>query len=224
MNDQTPLRLDAACGPAPASLQDAAMLFRRRAIMAGLVLRNACRARLRAAPSCSAEMAGAALDIGIFVTFLIATPWTVIGFWNAVIGFWLLHGASDPLAKVSPFLAPPPRPGPLTLRTAILMTLRNEDPARAFSRLRIIRDSLEATGQGAPFRLLYAQRHLAPPYCRRRRAAFRRLAGRIRRCQPRGLPPPRAPMTASRPAICAISCVTSGVLPTISCCRSMPTA
>ena len=27
--------------------------------------------------------------------FLVATPWTVLGFWNAVIGLWLLHGRTD---------------------------------------------------------------------------------------------------------------------------------
>ena len=44
-------------------------------------------------PSSSAPAAGHAVDVILFGCFLIATPWTVLGFWNAVIGLWLLHGS-----------------------------------------------------------------------------------------------------------------------------------
>ena len=49
---------------------------------------------------------GFALVDGIlFLCFLAATPWTVLGFWNAVLGLWLLHGRRDGLARVAPFAA-----------------------------------------------------------------------------------------------------------------------
>lgn len=155
MNDHTPLRLEAGgIGPAgmtPANLQTASTLTRRRLIMAALVLATFAALGVGFAMVLGGD-GWTALDIGIFITFLIATPWTVIGFWNAIIGFWLLHGVKDPLARVAPFMAPmPPADGPILARTAILMTLRNEDPARAFQRLRIVRNSLEATGQGERF-------------------------------------------------------------------------
>ena len=53
------------------------------------------------------------VDAALFVCFLIATPWTVLGFWNAVIGLWLLHGRSDGLAQVAPFAASGERDDPL---------------------------------------------------------------------------------------------------------------
>src|SRR4051812_36210336 len=40
------------------------------------------------------------VDGVMFVCFLIATPWTVLGFWNAVIGLWLLHGRRGGLRDV----------------------------------------------------------------------------------------------------------------------------
>jgi membrane glycosyltransferase len=90
-------------------------------------------------------------DIVIFVAFLFGAPWTVLGFWNAVIGLWLLHGVDDGLDRVAPFLAEGEAATPLSIRTAVLMTLRNEDPERAFRRLRVIKRSLDATGEGAWF-------------------------------------------------------------------------
>ncbi len=31
----------------------------------------------------------------IFLGIVFGTPWAVLGFWNALIGLWLLHGARD---------------------------------------------------------------------------------------------------------------------------------
>ncbi len=91
------------------------------------------------------------VDAALFACFLIATPWTVLGFWNAVIGLWLLHGRRDGMEQVAPFAAAAHANEPIRLRTAVLMTLRNEDPARAFARLRAVKTSIEATGEGARF-------------------------------------------------------------------------
>lgn len=150
MNDQTPFFYDTGTPVTPTGLQNLRLLQSRRAIMALLVT-----ATISLFTWGFAVMLGSDgwnwLDIGILVAFLIGTPWTVIGFWNAIIGYWLLHGVKNPLARVCPFIPCPKAREPLNLRTAILMTLRNEDPARAFTRLRIIRNSLEATGQGAHF-------------------------------------------------------------------------
>ncbi len=152
MNDQTPLRLDLHARDTrftPAGFQEKSVLFRRRAIMALLTLSTiACQLYVLAR-----VMGGngwTALDIGIFAAFIVSAPWTIMGFWNALIGFWLLHFVKDPLAQVAPF-AHHPAKGPLALRTAILMTLRNEDPARAFARLRVVRESLERTGEDKHF-------------------------------------------------------------------------
>jgi membrane glycosyltransferase len=91
------------------------------------------------------------VDAILLVAFAIGLPWTVLGVWNAVIGLWLLHGPRDALAEVAPFAAAGNADTPIVIRTAVLMTLRNEDPARAFHRLKTVKASLDATGEGAAF-------------------------------------------------------------------------
>lgn len=153
MTEQKPLRLAATSQPdawTPAGLQRTSVIFKRRLLVGGLNL-----VTIAVLSYVMARVLGddgwTGLDIGIFVSFVIGTPWTVVGFWNAVIGFYLLHVASSPMAQVSPFLKAGRRATPITHRTAVLMTLRNEDPARAFSRLSIVRQSLDATGHGQRF-------------------------------------------------------------------------
>ena len=87
----------------------------------------------------------------MLVCFGIGTPWTVLGFWNAVIGLWLLHGAGGWRAKVAPFAAAGNLPTPVVAQTAIIMTLRNEDPARAVARLESIKAGVDATAHGSAF-------------------------------------------------------------------------
>jgi membrane glycosyltransferase len=91
------------------------------------------------------------LDLAIYTTILIGLPWTVMGFWNALIGLWLLHGRRDGHKAVSPYLDAAVSAEPLRLRTALFMTLRNEDPVRAFTRLRIMHQSLLKTGEAHAF-------------------------------------------------------------------------
>jgi len=91
------------------------------------------------------------LDMAMMLAFLIGTPWTVLGFWNSVIGLLLLHSPRDALVRVAPFADAGRAPDPIVVDTAVLMTLRNEDPARAFLRLRTVKASLDATGFGERF-------------------------------------------------------------------------
>ena len=92
-----------------------------------------------------------AFDSVLLAAFAIGSPWTVLGFWNAAIGLWLLHGVRNPLAKVAPFAKAGDSETPIIVRTAVLMTLRNENPARAFLRLRTVKQSLDETGFGGQF-------------------------------------------------------------------------
>lgn len=87
----------------------------------------------------------------MFLCFAVGTPWTVLGFWNAVIGLWLLHGGRDAQAEVAPYMAAGEVAMPLAVKTAIIMTLRNEEPGRAITRLRTVKESVDATGEGAAF-------------------------------------------------------------------------
>src|SRR5690606_18708380 len=57
----------------------------------------------------------------------------------------------NPLAKVAPFAKAGDSEVPILVRTAVLMTLRNEDPARAILRLKTVKESLDRTGYGGQF-------------------------------------------------------------------------
>jgi membrane glycosyltransferase len=134
----------------PAGLQSIAQLRWRRSVVAAL------NAVTYAALLCGvANVLGAGgwtiVDAVLMVAFAIGSPWTVLGFWNAVIGLWLLHGVKDPMARVAPFAAAGRSKVSLSVNTAVLMTLRNEDPARAIARLRIVKESIDATGHGGRF-------------------------------------------------------------------------
>lgn len=153
MTDQTHPGLAATPRPAmmtPAGLQRTSTIFQRRLLVLALNL-GAIAVLAYFMARVLGDDGWSALDMGIFASFVIGTPWTVVGFWNAAIGFWLLHFSSSPVAQVSPFLKAARRRTPLAIRTAVLMTLRNEDPARAFARLAILRQSLDETGEGDKF-------------------------------------------------------------------------
>ncbi|MBX9757321.1 MAG: glucans biosynthesis glucosyltransferase MdoH [Beijerinckiaceae bacterium] len=139
----------------PAGLQTRALLFRRRLIVAGLNTITYL-ALLWWLASILSVSGWSVIDVAIFACFAIAAPWSVLGVWNALIGVWLLHGGRfkaglDARAAVAPFAAAGDSDAPLTVRTAVLMTIRNEDPARAFARVATVKDSLDATGQGGAF-------------------------------------------------------------------------
>ncbi|QDL93027.1 glucans biosynthesis glucosyltransferase MdoH [Paroceanicella profunda] len=133
----------------PAGLQPRRVLARRRAIV--IVLNLLSFAGLTAGVAAVFGTGGwSTADVVILATFLLGAPWTVMGFWNAVLGLWLLHGARDGLVRAAPHLAPGAAgawPGDATGRIALMMFLRNEPPERAFARLLALHDSLRATGE-----------------------------------------------------------------------------
>ena len=134
----------------PAELQDTRDLTRRRATVLILNLLSLAAlswllARVFAAGGWSTS------DIVIFVCFLIGAPWTVMGMWNAVIGFWLLHFRKAGVEAVAPHLAAMENSGALTTRTALAMTVRNEPPIRSYEKLARMRADLDASGYGDHF-------------------------------------------------------------------------
>jgi membrane glycosyltransferase len=134
----------------PTGLQANAELSRRRRLV--LVLNVATWLAMMLAAAVILGAGGwTVLDVALLACFAIGTPWTVLGFWNAAIGLWLLHAHKDAAAEVAPFAAAGDLPTPITTKTAIFMTVRNEDPARAIRRLQTIKASVDATGQGGAF-------------------------------------------------------------------------
>ncbi|MHB2165976.1 glucans biosynthesis glucosyltransferase MdoH [Alsobacter sp. R-9] len=134
----------------PAGLQSTSVLARRRLIV---TLLNVVTYLGLAYAMVKVLGAGGwtVIDALMLLCFLLAAPWSVLGFWNSVIGLWLLHATRNPWKEAAPFLEAELDPQPLSIRTAVLLTVRNEDPARALARLRIVKESIERTGEGAHF-------------------------------------------------------------------------
>jgi membrane glycosyltransferase len=87
-----------------------------------------------------------ALDFVLLGLFLITLPWTVIGFWNAAIGFLILRFARDPVAAVTPAAGRIRGDEPITASTALIVCIRNEDPARVIRNLTPMLDGLAPAG------------------------------------------------------------------------------
>ena len=126
----------------PAGLQNSRELFIRRS---GLGL--ACAVIYAALVGSVALILGRGgwtlIDALMLLCFSVAAPWSVLGFVNALIGAWLCWRPSREL------LFDPARSAPDAVRiptVAMVMTIRNEDPLRAFLRLRTVKESLDASG------------------------------------------------------------------------------
>ena len=157
----------------PAGLQPTRLLTRRRAIVAAL---NGVSMLLLSLGLIRIFGAGGwtPADVAIFVAFLIGAPWTVMGFWNAVIGLWLLHFRRDGLAAAAPFMEVATSDAPVRERVAMLMFLRNEDPERAFARLATTKRSLDATGAGGLYDVFVLSDTSDPAVADEEAAAFER--------------------------------------------------
>lgn len=134
----------------PTGTQSTEVLTLRRLIVVGLNIALYCALAFWAATILGAG-GWSFVDMLLMLCFLLGTPWAVLGFWNAVIGLTLLHGVKDGLTSVAPFANLKTPDAPITLKTAIFMTLRNEDPARAFHRFRLVKASVDAAGYGGQF-------------------------------------------------------------------------
>ena len=89
--------------------------------------------------------------IAFMTIYLIGLPWTLLGFWNSAIGFVILRLARDPVGYTNPAIRRTPADSPIAARTAVCLCVRNEDVAAAFGRLRVMIESLAATGAGDHF-------------------------------------------------------------------------
>ena len=133
----------------PMGLQSAGELARRRRISA-LVTGGVYLLLLAWLAQILGAGGWSVLDVLIFACFAIAAPWSVLGVWNALLGLWLLR-REDAMESVAAFASDGDLRQPIVKSTAILMTVRNEDPARAFARLETVKASIDATGEGALF-------------------------------------------------------------------------
>src|SRR4051812_22767479 len=90
------------------------------------------------------------LDFILVVLFAVTLPWSVIGFWNATIGLFIMRTA-QPVACVTPVLARVSGDEPITAKTAILWCVRNEDTGRIIRNIEPMMEGLVASGIAAQF-------------------------------------------------------------------------
>ena len=78
----------------------------------------------------------------VMALFLIGLPWTLLAFWNSVIGFVILRATRDAASYTNAALRATEPTAPINSRTAICIAIRHEDVGRVAARLAIMRASL----------------------------------------------------------------------------------
>lgn len=108
----------------------------------------------------------------IMLLYLIALPWTLLAFWNAVIGFLILRLHGKPAYYTNPALNATLVDAPIVSRTAICVCIRHENVESVAMRLSTMRKSLETTGQSAHFEFHVLSDSTRPGFCAEEESAF----------------------------------------------------
>ena len=90
-------------------------------------------------------------DVALLVLFAVTLPWSVIGFWNASIGFLIMRFARNPTAVVCPVAADIRGDEPIRISSAIVICIRNEVPDRVLRNLKPLMSGLVAAGVAERF-------------------------------------------------------------------------
>jgi membrane glycosyltransferase len=127
-------------------------MFARRLLFAALMATTIAAMLGLAAWALSPGGLGAA-DALLLLCFGLTLPWTVIGFWNAVIGFLIMRFAGNPMTAVVPAAGRIRGDEPITASTAIAMFIRNEAPDRVIRNLDAMMRELDVAGAAGRFHL-----------------------------------------------------------------------
>ena len=92
-------------------------------------------------------------DALLVLFFGLTVPWSVIGFWNAAIGFFIMRFARDPVATVLPSVASMRGDEKITASTAITIFVRNEPPDRVIRNLDAMMREIDLAGAARSFHL-----------------------------------------------------------------------
>ena len=124
------------------------------------------------------------LELVILALFTATFGWIAMPFWNAVIGFALALLRRDPLTlrplqpRAPSGEAAPVAPG--AARTALVMPVHNEDPARVTAGLAAMLHSLDRAGHGGRFDLFLLSDTTDPAIAAAEEAAWAALRRRAR--------------------------------------------
>ena len=155
----------------------------RRVLFAGLVAATMAALLWLAASALSAGGFGPA-DAVLLVLFGLTLPWSVIGFWNATIGFVLMRFARDPVAAVLPAAARVSGDEPITGSTAITIFIRNEPPERVIRNLDAMMGELAGAGFADRFHVYVLSDTGLPDVAAQEENGFAALAARWRSRMP----------------------------------------
>lgn len=82
----------------------------------------------------------------MLVLFSLSFVWIAIWFWNSMLGFIIQAFSRNPGVAASPILSHVDRSRPITARTAVVMPIYNEEPARTCRRMEATYRSIAAAG------------------------------------------------------------------------------
>jgi membrane glycosyltransferase len=144
----------------------------RRAIFAALVGLTILGLVVLMAIALSTD--GFGIGDGVILALFTATlPWTVVGFWNAAIGFLVMRFGDDRNALDIAGNEP------ITGSTAILVCIRNESPERVIRNVKPLVDGLIAAASGDRFCLYVLSDSDAPDLIRSEAARFDAFASAL---------------------------------------------
>ena len=119
------------------------------------------------------------VDLAMLMAFAVTLPWTVVGFWNAVVGLAILRLAPDPVRHVAPLAGlDGPATAPPRGRTAIVVPVHDEDPRMVVRHVEATMDDLAASGPLDGFELFVLSDTQTPLLIRAEAAALARLRDR----------------------------------------------
>ncbi len=117
-------------------------------------------------------------SVSFLALFLLGLPWTLMGFWNAAIGFVLIRLVHDPAGFTNPALRMTPADNPITTRTAICLAVRHEDVGAAFGRLAAMIQDVLATPWAEAFAFHVLSDSVRPEVAAAEELAFAELRAR----------------------------------------------
>ncbi len=150
-------------------------IFARRILFAVLVLSTIAGLLLLTGAALSAGGLSFA-DAILLTLFGITLPWSVIGFWNAAIGFFVMRFARDPSGAVNPAAVKARDSDPITASTALAMFVRNEPPSRVIRNLEAMMRELASAGVTDKFHLYVLSDTNKPDIAALEDEGFARLA------------------------------------------------
>jgi membrane glycosyltransferase len=142
--------LDRTTAPVASALSVHAPLTGRRTLYCALVGATTIGLLWLAVDAVPPRSVGA---IAFIALFAITLPWSVIGFWNACIGFAIMRGARDPVGAVNPLTRTIRGDEPICAATAILVCIRSEIPTQVTRNLRPLLEGLAAAAVAPRFHI-----------------------------------------------------------------------